>query len=160
MFDATKWKTQIYVKIKNKKQLVWVTFRMVEILGNSVEKDPRNPPETVYIRMLNPQEFYNTATKATSITKSIMRQRPERIFAALSVQIRQAQVEGKSFTLPEADLIKRTGLQKTFDSDPSKARKRLRAWLDGLKKENVVQDYTMENRVITFFPSKPQEKTL
>lgn len=108
--------------------------------------------------MLNPQEFYNTATKATCITKATMRQRPERIFAALSVQIRQAQVEGKSFTIQETDLIKKSFLAKTFNSDPSKARKRLRTWLDGLVKENIVHDYTMRNGVITFSQTSRKKK--
>lgn len=138
--------TYLTITIKHQKKLITVRHPLLSFSGTiSTEKNNKKIdtyPSNIIARVLNPDNFKDTANLATQISKKTLDMKSEDILCALTLMIRSSQRrDGDTLSFDEKYLIDRSRLQKTNNANPRMARKRLKEKLDRIQKAEAIKSW-------------------
>lgn len=155
--------TYLTITIKHKKK--WITVKHPLLRFEATESDEERQetnlgyPNKTIVRVLDPDNFKETANLATEISKKTLNLASEDIMLALTLQIRASQRrDSLSMTYNEEFLMQRALLQKTKKSNPRVARSRVGKKLERLKKANAIVDYKKDGNLYVIKTRKNNQK--
>lgn len=133
-------------KGKEKEKLI-IEHRLVDVGGKIQNSNEDSYPNNVIVKVLNSEEFSRQSQIATAIHNNTLKLPQKDILLALTIQARKAQTQNKDTnSFDENFLIKRANLQKTAESNKSKARHDLNKKLDRLEEDKIIEGYSTKGR--------------
>ncbi len=130
---------------KGKKKPEKLTFehRMLDIGARSNQISEERYPNKIGVKILNTEDFKRQSQIGTAIKNNTLKLHPRDILLALSLQAREAQTMDKEVnTYDEAFMFARANLEKTANSNKSKARSDLKGKLERFEKEGVIAGFS------------------